>query len=252
MVFAVVMIMISLFLLPIQADVLADAPVSTSGSITIIAKNPDGKASEGAGFTVLKIADLRYVNGQAAYNPTEAFSRYYGDLPSDMTAEENQTTAASLVKYMDDSQITGDIFLTDSEGSVCVERLSIGLYLIRQTISVPGYQDISPFLVSLPMTSDDGLSTEYDILVMPKITEQTKPNEPTAPAVSGTPTNPGNTVTPPVSTGSASYGRHSAVLARSRLPQTGLLLWPIVVLSVSGLILIIIGWADINLRRKRK
>ncbi len=250
--FAVIIICIVLFLLPIQAGVLADAPVSTTGSITIIAEDPDGKAVEGAGFTVMKIADLGSDNGQTCINPTDVFSKYYGDLSPDMTAEENLAAALDLVKYIDENHVTGDVLFTGTEGSMRAEGLREGLYLIRQVVSVAGYQDISPFLVSLPVTSGDGLKAEYDITARPKITGPTDPSDPTAPVVSGTPTNPRNTVTPAITPGSSSYGKHSAVLSRTRLPQTGLLLWPIVVLAVLGLILIIIGWADMNLRRKRK
>ncbi len=246
------MICIVLFLLPVQTGVLAEAPAATTGSITIIAVNPDGEAAEGAGFIVMKIADMSLQNGQVCFNPTGSFTNFYGDLPSDMTAEDNLAAALNLVKYIDDNHLTGDVLFTGSEGSVRAEGLSNGLYLIRQVVSIPGYQDISPFLVSLPMTSDDGKTSEHDITVRPKITEQTDPSSPTTPTVSGTPTNPGNNVTPTITPDPASYGKHSAVLSRTRLPQTGLLLWPIIVLSVTGLLLIIIGWADMNLRRKKK
>ncbi len=250
--FLIIMICIVLLFLPIQAVVLADTPGSTIGSITILAESTDGKAAEGAGFIVMKIADIASDKGQTYFNPTEAFSKYYGDLPSEMTAEANLATALDLVKYIDNNHIASDVLLTGAEGSARAEGLSKGLYLIRQVVSVPGYQDVLPFLVSLPMTSGDGLTAEYNITVRPKITEQTNPAEPTPPAVSGTPTNPRNTVTPAITPDPASYGKHSAVLSRTRLPQTGLLLWPIAVLSAAGLILIIIGWADMNLRRKRK
>ena len=249
---SIVMAFAMLFLLPLQAGVLAETPSSSTGSITILAETYDGKPAVGAGFSITKIADMHSDNGSTYFIPSGSFKNYDKELPSDMTAEENLSSASDLVKYMDQNQLSGTVLFTDSEGTVHTEGLDKGLYLICQTVSIMGYQDISPFLVALPMTLNDGQTTEYDITARPKIMERTKPAEPTAPGTSGNLANSGNIVTPAIDADSSAGTGHSAILSADRLPQTGLLLWPIIALSVSGLILIILGWADMNLRRKRK
>ena len=46
-------------------------------------------------------------------------------------------------------------------------------------------------------------------------------------------------------------GSQTGVLQAVKLPQTGMLLWPVVALAVTGLLVFCLGWADINVRRKK-
>ncbi len=101
----------------------------------------------------------------------------------------------------------------------------------------------------------------------PSVTPTPNPEVTPTPNPSLTPTpNPSVTLTPvptqtPQPTDGSDGGSKSGpppvdkgtgVLPATRLPQTGMLLWPIVLLAVGGMILISIGWADANLRRKEK
>jgi hypothetical protein len=326
--------LILFFVLPIQAGVVAYADNQQEGSIQIVMIDKQGKVLEGAEITLYQIADLDENNGQAVYVPTQEFMASNIPLPVEMTADENIQTAAALIQYIDNVNITADSALIDGDGSAKFTGLNRGLYLIRQTGSVDGYIDIVSFLISLPVTDEDGKTINYDLVAVPKVIESSSgeptptptPLPPTAtptPDPSATPTpgpyatptprpsvtptpdpsvtptprpsvtptpdpsvtpTPGPSVTPtprpsvtptpdpsvtptpdptqPTTPKDSDDGsdpgptnpprKGTGVLPTTRLPQTGMLLWPIVLLAVVGMILISIGWADANLRRKNK
>lgn len=105
-------------------------------------------------------------------------------------------------------------------GEVVFSDLGCGLYLVMQKSPAEGYEGIAAFLVAIPMRGENGWS--YSVIAEPKL--QVKPSATPAPS-------PSVTATPrPTSTPS------------DKLPQTGMLLWPIPVLGVAGVALFVLGW----------
>ena len=87
---------------------------------------------------------------------------------SDALSRNSTSTKAALEQYMRDC---GGIALpeTDQNGKTGVSNLEQGLYLVIET-RVPENvtSTTDPFLVSLPMTTIDGNSWNYDVTVYPK------------------------------------------------------------------------------------
>ena len=114
--------------------------------------------------------------------------------------------------------------VTDENGVVVFGDLPVGLYMIRQNgfTKKMYFTQITPFLVSMPMTNEEGTGWDYFIEASPKVNTVAKPTPSPAPTATPDPT----------------------------LPQTGMLRWPIPVLGISGLLLFSLGWAMCFMKRK--
>lgn len=111
--------------------------------------------------------------------------------------------------------------MVGEDGTVKFSGLSLGLYLLVQTKTADGYNEVSSFLVSVPLQEDG--TYIYEVDASPKVEKASVNSE--------TPNTPTEPAKPNV------------------LPKTGQLDWPIPVLSVAGILLFAFGW---SLRRERK
>lgn len=111
-------------------------------------------------------------------------------------------------------------FIVDGKASFA--DLDAGLYLVWQAEkdASDGYAAIQPFLISVPRWQNGAYAMHVE--ADPKVPFETEPTEPPPP-----PPPP-----PPY------------------LPQTGQLNWPVPVMAITGVVLVITGWA-LCLRRKR-
>lgn len=152
----------------------AEVDADRTGSISVhLLDSGDHKPVVGAEFTLYKVADLSDV-GTLPYSFTADFSACQASL-DDLYAE---SLASELAAYIAGTQAQGTVAVTDEDGTVVFEQLSIGLYLVVQTKAADGYYASSPFLVTLPMTREDGTDWIYDIDASPKVT--VLPKEPTS------------------------------------------------------------------------
>jgi len=219
---------------PMQAGVYASADSSELGSLTIIMISKQGVSLTGAGLSIIRVATLKSANGELSYVPTDEFSAANIAMDVNMTAEENIAVSAELTKYSTQNKLISNNVLVGSEGTAVISGLSPGLYLISQNISVEGYRDIKPFMVSLPSIDPDGSTWLYNLIITPKVQGILEANRYPTP-------------TPAPTTGTSKKDTSSA----GRLPQTGMLRWPVAVLAISGIIAFSIGWADISSKRKK-
>jgi hypothetical protein len=204
----------------------------------------------------------------------------------DLTTENNLAAATVLRAFALSNNIAGTATrATDSNGAASFGDLEAALYLVAQTGSVSGYYDLNPFLLSVPMGNAEGTGWEYDIVSAPKTQIVPRPSGPYYPPTDPPPEDPPPVVTPPEETPpeetppeetppSSGPGepppmifdeegvplgewRYDPELGEwifdefpplAALPQTGQLRWPIPVLSLSGMMLFILGWV---MRRKR-
>ena len=107
-----------------------------------------------------------------------------------------------------------------STGKAVFRNVTPGLYLLVQQSAAEGYLAADPFLVSVPMMENG--TYIYDVDASPKTELEKAP-------VTPTPEKPN----PP------------------KLPQTGQLNWPILVLSGVGIALVVFGGAVILTKKKR-
>lgn len=173
---------LSLFALPAAAE---DNKVLTipdwenkKGSITINKYDYDTTAGDGARDDGEKAA-----TGDKAKNPMDGVSftiykvenkewleKYYTGTNVDDTKQpqvENYYKDGKLVKTVPEADQHTDT--TANGGKLVFSNLELGLYLVVET-GKPDYvtKAVSPFLVSVPMTSVDKTSWLYDIIVNPK------------------------------------------------------------------------------------
>lgn len=228
------MILLACFLcvLPVQAE--------QTGSVTVQV------SMAGAVIELYQVADadFHYVNGfDAAGVPLKHLSD--SDLPK------------ALEKAITDStEHRTDV--SSASGLAAFSNLSRGVYLVRQSNQVPGYESFDTFLVTIPLKQDGKWIYNVDaspkLGVIPKPEEPSKPEEPTTPEEPVVPTTeeetevteePGSeTVIPvnPVHPRTNDVPDHPDKTGNEeKLPQTGQLVWPIPVLAFLGLCFVIIG-----------
>lgn len=142
------------------------------------------------------------------------FRRLDGEQVVDIASQD---VAQEMVEFLKDYQKIYSIKTEEKaigkDGKVKFNDLETGLYLIMQENPPEGYYAISSFLVGIP-NNEDGHYV-YDIAIHSK-TEPEREPEPTKP----TPSKPTDL----------------------KLPQTGQLIWPILVLTAAGLLLVVVGF----------
>ena len=155
-----------------------DTILKDTGSLTInkYEGNTPDKPLEGVEFTMYKIADITQTvsNGVVDTKATPV-----EEIADKLTAEEltsiaNGSTSseewAALLQQISLEDLTEHTHgTTGSNGQVVFSNVPIGIYAVAET-DAPS-QVISKsanFIVSIPMTTDDGDSWNYDVVANPK------------------------------------------------------------------------------------
>lgn len=142
-----------------------------TGSITInkYKGNNTTKPLEGVTFTIYKVADLE----QSSSNPVEL--KYKSliedvEITSDTKYVENNEFAKAVNKAIAENKLSeAGQNTTNTSGQVKFENLSLGIYLVVET-DAPSQvvNKTANFLVSVPMTNEDGDDWIYNITANPK------------------------------------------------------------------------------------
>ena len=184
------------------------------GSISITFTDPETKkpVSGDNRIALYKVADVKAENG-FKFVYVDSFVTA-GEVPA--TGEElNADLAEKLSKIANEKGLDPDCAeqKIDENGNVTFTDLKIGLYLAVQTYQGSGNEKftISPFLISIPNKSSDG-KLVYDVDASPKVEIYKETTPP-----------PHKPPTPP------------------RLPQTGQLWWPVMLLGIAGAVLVAFG-----------
>ena len=132
------------------------------GSIDITLYEESGNSYiSGAEITIYHIADIYDKNGNMAHKYTEQFSTCEVSL-DDINKEGLHTDLEKCIS----SNSTGIAKLTDENGNVKFNDLSLGLYLVKQTNKVNGYSVVDTFIANIPVVLNN--SWTYDIVAEPK------------------------------------------------------------------------------------
>lgn len=202
-----------------QTESLPD--LDKTGSVIITMRDTDsGETVSGGSVLLYPVADPVEVNGDFSYEFTESFSDS-GFALEDIATEK---LAADLADYVERNHIKGTARDVKEDGTVFFDDLKTGLYLVTQKSPSEGYEAIRPFLVSVPVQSEDG-SWIYEVDASPKV--ELKTSSGSNPSKPDDPNNPNGK-------------DHSSGI--TKLPQTGQLNWPVPVLAVGGLLLFSLGW----------
>jgi hypothetical protein len=141
------------------------------GSITINISSADlgGTASpSGIRFTIYKVASL---SDSGNYYLTDDFSNSGLDLTKLSKAYEASAASKELENYVSAKNIGGITDVTNENGTVSFQHLSLGYYLVLQTYNSSNPNEgiiCDPFLVAVPMQNDSVGGLIYDIVTNSK------------------------------------------------------------------------------------
>lgn len=155
---------------------------NTTGTIRIVLTNgSEGTSKSGVELTCEKVGDIQ----DGRYVLTDRYSDMDLDLNQLKNASELEqaarkiSEAASTITISEEQAASDeytDIYkgTTDSEGILYFDDLQKGIYLI-QASSSEHYDEITPFLVSVPNWSEEAGEMLYDIEVIPKHSPKQQP-----------------------------------------------------------------------------
>ncbi len=153
--------------------------INEKGSITIEYFDDSNKEIpiEGSSWALIKIADIKTIEDEFI-DGYKIISLFDVDINEETTAEE----IFELMEYemVDESNVTLsgktkdniplDIYheTTDEKGIVKFENLDYGIYLGVETKAARYHLLSTPFLISIPFTENDGITSKVDLNIMPK------------------------------------------------------------------------------------
>ncbi len=237
----------------------ADVDLDAKGSITATLTADSGTPADGE-LTLYQAATLKVTADDMVY----AYTSDFDGCTASLADPADTALPAELASWVSEHSLTGTAATIGSDGKVTFPDLSVGLYLICQTTSSTGFNDINPFVVTVPLDVDG--TWVYDVDASPKVEPMTATPNTDNPPDSDNPPDTGkggggggngggsggggNGGGSGGGNGGGSGGSGSGGSGSgSTLPQTGQLVWPIPVLFAAGLILIVVGL--VLMRRKK-
>lgn len=260
------MIIVAVIVCLMPFGILAGA-ASPSGKITVVMINKADKSPlKDKAVNIIKVADCLYSDRTASFTLSGDFAETHIDLTDTGAAMHLYDTAVG-------KGIKGTSIKSDAEGTASMP-CELGAYLVYSPDKL-----FNPFVVFVPYETAEEII--FDVTAEPKIdvpvTDPTSPTSPTSPTTPVTPTQPttpseGTTgsVTPPVpvippvpvvpvipfvpgerptrphttSPGDATgTGEdNTSPSSREKLPQTGMVQYPIPILGFAGIMMFAIGF----------
>lgn len=189
----------------VWADTASSGFPDTRGSITIHMNDVDTKEAVPGGILCFyQVAEPVPADGRWVY--TEAFAGCGLSL-DDLGAAE---LSAGIERYALDYEIKGMEVSAGEDAKVIVTDLPAGLYLVSQVTPAEGYSPFRPFLVSVPAMENGEYIFDVDATPKLELKKSTPPPPPPEPPA-------------------------------KKLPQTGQLWWPVLVLAAAGSFFVFLG-----------
>lgn len=136
-------------------------------------------------LALLRVASLESDRGAAVYTTLSPFDDVTVNWDG-MTAAQSEEAARQMKQTAQERSVPARQAKTDSTGQAVFTDLEPGMYLVYQTgkaATNSRYEEIEPFLVSVPSLTDG--EWDYDIQVLPKTgITQKKPTSSTPPGTS--------------------------------------------------------------------
>lgn len=147
-------------LVPIK-EILKDVDKEYKGSISIELEDAEKtKDKSNVKLSVNKVADV--IDGE--YKLTGDYSSSGLDLNVITKANDLESAANKLDKL---SKVNENILTTDENGKGKIENLEVGVYLVN-AVDIANYENITPFLISIPTWSEVDNNMIYDVNAIPK------------------------------------------------------------------------------------
>lgn len=131
------------------------------GSISIaLTEGRKGTSRENVEFSCTKIGEI--VNGE--YKLKEKIL----SLSENFNAIKSANDMEAIAEKLDAMEIDAErVLLTDKNGKLCFSGLTTGVYFLKAT-NIEKYEQIKPFLISIPTFNEEEGKMNYDITVIPK------------------------------------------------------------------------------------
>lgn len=147
-------------LVPIK-EIRKDVDKEYKGSISIELEDAEkAKDKSNVKLSVNKVADV--IDGE--YKLTGDYSSSDLDLNVITKANDLESAANKLAKL---SKVNENILTTDESGKGKIENLEVGVYLVS-AVDIANYENITPFLISIPTWSEVDNNMIYDVNAIPK------------------------------------------------------------------------------------
>ena len=143
------------------------------GSVTISLKATNDDYIAGAELRLYQVANIQRNQATLNYLLTEGFA----DSGISLQNLNADNLAEHLCAYAVQNNLPYYSDVSNRQGTVKFDDLTLGLYLVVQAGSVSGYYQISPFLVAVPMTDSEESAWVYSISATPKV--EPEPIKPT-------------------------------------------------------------------------
>lgn len=150
--------------------------ISKKGSIKITLPDISEKNDKsGVKFAISKVADI--TGGE--YQLVDTYKEVDVSL-NDMESSNDLEIAANLLQKVASADNT---LVTNSNGKCSIDDLDVGVYLVYAT-DIAKYENITPFLISIPAWDESTKTMSYDVEVIPKHTplQVETPSQSKAPA----------------------------------------------------------------------
>lgn len=172
--FAAIVLMLSLSVSAFAGSKMDDIDDSQELSLSVTFEI-EGEPIEGAEVSIYKVANV-YTEGGGVF-----YTSLVGDIDYEgMTAEESNKTASLLAEEVTDVFASA---ATDENGTISFANLEKGIYLV--VLSEEYYADdgtqyiFDPYLVCVPLASEEDSSWDYDVESCPKVTDYITPDSDT-------------------------------------------------------------------------
>lgn len=156
-----VIVLVSLFItIPVIALESDELDLSKKGTINITLSDNENNVVSDAEITIYKLADAKIKNNNLVFN-------YNDNLSTCAKYIDRGMLTNTELECILNANIKGISKNTDNLGKVTFGDLDLGLYLIIQTNDVKNYSKIKPFLLSMPVVSDNEWT--YTVSGTPKV-----------------------------------------------------------------------------------
>lgn len=128
-------------------------------SVTLVSQNVE-QPMVGAELSVYYVAT-------ASINSEGNLNYIYNEIFAESGISlDDPELISKLDAFVEESNVPSQKIVTDDRGKAICSELPLGLYFIRQTGEAEGFASCSPFLVTVPMVTENGY--QYDVDASPK------------------------------------------------------------------------------------
>ena len=186
--------------------------------------------------SLCRVAEIKEEPGAIIYVSTTEFAGA-GVSFADLSTSKNILLADELDVYASVNNIVRISGVTNEAGNVSFQSLNSGLYLVAQLNGETNEYIFAPFLMSVTET----IAAYGVINAYPKTEPQKKPTPSPNPSPNPSPSPSPNPSPNPSPAPSPVPTENPEEKPAEKLPQTGMLQWPIPVLGTLGLLAIVFG-----------